>query len=66
MAKLRVVGMGECIRISRERDGFSVCLDDPELVAKNKKSRMSDGPSDWVDPSVDFDFQTKEQEDKPI
>ena len=50
-----------CIRITRERQGFSVTVDDPEIQAANDKARGSDGPYSWKDPSTDFDFETKDQ-----
>lgn len=54
----------ECIRIERSRDGYEVRLTDPELVKKNEarskdKDGISQGP--WVDPSVEYEFKTKEQ-----
>jgi len=39
------------IRIERAQNGFTVCMDDPAIVAKNQKS---DGP--WLDPEVAFVF----------
>jgi hypothetical protein len=39
------------IRIERAQNGFTVCMDDPAIVAKNNKS---DGP--WLDPEVEFVF----------
>lgn len=39
------------IRIERAQNGFTVCMDDPKIAAKNQKS---DGP--WVDPEVEFVF----------
>jgi hypothetical protein len=39
------------IRIERAQNGFTVCMDDPAIVAKNQKS---DGP--YVDPEVEFVF----------
>lgn len=50
-----------CIRIERERGGFSVRVTDPEIVAANRANSKSDGPSDWTDPDVEFPFETKEQ-----
>jgi hypothetical protein len=39
------------IRIERAQNGFTVCMEDPAIVAKNQKS---DGP--YVDPEVEFVF----------
>jgi hypothetical protein len=39
------------IIIERAQNGFTVCVDDPKIVAKNQKS---DGP--WVDPKLEFVF----------
>lgn len=39
------------IRIERAQNGFTVCMDDPAIVARNQKS---DGP--WTDPEVEFVF----------
>ena len=50
-----------CIRIERERGGFTVRVTDPEIVESNRKGSKSDGPSDWTDPDVEFPFETKEQ-----
>jgi len=50
-----------CIRIERERNGFSVNATDPAIVEANNKRRNDDGPSEWKDPSVEFQFDTKEQ-----
>lgn len=49
------------IRIERERNGFSVKATDPAIEAENAKRRNSDGPSEWKDPQVEFQFDTKEQ-----
>lgn len=50
-----------CIRIERERSGFSVHATDPAVEEANRKRRESDGPSEWKDPNVEFSFDTKEQ-----
>lgn len=39
------------IRIERAQNGFTVCMEDPAIVARNQKS---DGP--YVDPEVEFVF----------
>lgn len=53
----------DCIRISRERGGFTVSVTDPEIQKKNQaRDSKSDGPSEpWQDPCVDYSFDTKEQ-----
>lgn len=43
------------IRIERAVNGFTVCMDDPAIVAKNQKS---DGP--YQDPEVEFVFDDKD------
>ncbi len=50
-----------CIRIERERNGFSVKATDPAIEEANRKRRDNDGPSEWKDPNVEFSFDTKEQ-----
>lgn len=51
-----------CIRIERERNGFSVSASDPAIIAENEKRREGDGPCPpWKDPNVEFQFDTKEQ-----
>ncbi len=50
-----------CIRIERERNGFSVKATDPAIEAENRKRREDDGPSEWKDPQVEFQFDTKAQ-----
>lgn len=51
-----------CIRIERERSGFSVHATDPAIEKANReRDRKSDTVSDWKDPSVEFTFETKEQ-----
>lgn len=62
--------MGACspvgynsIRIERERNGFSVSASDPAIVEANNKrdTKGYSGPSEWKDPNVEFQFDTKEQ-----
>ena len=56
------VAMGySCIRIERERNGYSVNATDPAIQKANDARRNSDGPSEWRDPNVEFQFDTKEQ-----
>ena len=43
------------IRIERSQNGFVVCMDDPAIVAKNRKSK---GP--WSDPSRQFVFDDED------
>jgi hypothetical protein len=52
-----------CIRIERERNGFSVSASDPAIVEANNKrnGKGYDGPSEWKDPNVEFQFDTKAQ-----
>ena len=52
-----------CIRIERERNGFSVKVVDPEIQKANRERERKDydGPSEWKDPNVEFSFDTKEQ-----
>lgn len=40
-----------CIRIEREGDRYEVCLDNPEIVASNKKSDTR-----WQDPQEEYLF----------
>jgi len=40
-----------CIRIERAVNGFTVCVDDPEVVKSNQKS------DSWKDPSRDYVFE---------
>lgn len=50
------------IRIERERGGYKVCATDPKIEAANRARDSKDGPSGpWVDPQVEFIFETKEQ-----
>lgn len=51
----------DCIRIERERDGYSVTVTDPAIVAANQKRNSGDGPSvgEWKDPNIEFEFTTK-------
>lgn len=55
---------GECIsvgynsiRIERDRNKFTVRATDPAIEKKNRESK--DAP--WVDPAVEYAFDTKEQ-----
>lgn len=51
-----------CIRIERERNGFSVSATDPAIAAENDKRCEGGSTSQpWKDPSVEFQFDTKEQ-----
>lgn len=55
-----------CIRIERERKGFCVKATDPAIEKANReRSKSGDGdccaPSEWKDPQVEYDFETKEQ-----
>jgi hypothetical protein len=43
------------IRIERAQNGFVVCMDDPEIRAKNEKSK---GP--WQNPERQFVFDDEE------
>jgi len=49
------------MRIERNKNGYEVTVTDPAIVAANEKSRSSDGPSDWKNPDVEYQFQTKDQ-----
>lgn len=50
------------IRISREREGFSVRATDPKIEEQNRKrDTESKSPVPWQDPDVEFTFETKEQ-----
>lgn len=53
------MGSYSSIRISRERTSYSVCVTDPAIVAQNQANSKSDGPSDWQDPDVEYDFADK-------
>lgn len=46
-----------CIRIERERGGYSVSATDPEIQKKNQSSKGDD----WTDPNAEYQFETKEQ-----
>lgn len=46
----------DSIRISRERNGFEVCVTDPEIAKKNREDK---GP--WMDADASYQFETKEQ-----
>lgn len=51
-----------CIRIERERNGYSVHATDPAIEKANRERDKSDGPSaPWKDPHVEFSFDTKDQ-----
>lgn len=52
-----------CIRIERERNGYSVKATDPAIEKANRERSFNnyDGPSEWKDPQVEFQFDTKEQ-----
>jgi hypothetical protein len=41
-----------CIRIERAVNGFTVCVDDPEVVKSNQKS------DNWKDPCREYVFET--------
>ena len=43
------------LRIERAQNGFVVCMDDPEIIAKNRKS---DGP--YVNPEQQFVFDDED------
>jgi len=50
------------IRIERERDKFCVHATDPEIEKKNReRDKSSDCCAPWSDPSVEYQFDTKEQ-----
>jgi hypothetical protein len=42
------------IRIERAENGYVVCMDDPAIVAKNRKS--DGGPQPYVDPERQYVF----------
>lgn len=51
-----------CIRIERERDGYSVTVTDPAIQkANDTRAKDSDGCSigDYNDPQVEYDFNDK-------
>lgn len=50
----------ESIRITRERNSFSVQVTDPEIVKKNRANDKVDGPSEWQSPDQEYSFETKE------
>lgn len=52
-----------CIRIERERNGFSVRATDPAIQKANAERRDTKGDTvgEWKDPDVEFSFETKEQ-----
>ena len=52
-----------CIRIERERGGFSVSVTDPEIQKRNdaRNGKDYDGPSEWTGPNVEYPFETNEQ-----
>lgn len=45
------------IRISRDRNGFSVRATDPEIEKANRERKGAP----WQDPCVEYSFDTKEQ-----
>ena len=51
-------GYDDRIVIKRDRNGWEVELEDPELVAYNQ-NRGDDDP--WCDSTVEYNFETKEQ-----
>lgn len=55
--------MYNCIRIEREREGYEVKVNDPEIQKQNEaRNTKGDGPCEpWKDPEVEFHFETKEQ-----
>ena len=52
-----------CIRIERERNGYSVHATDPEIEKANQERDESKNRSyiPWKDPQVEFKFDTKDQ-----
>lgn len=58
----------DCIRIERERDGYSVTVTDPEIVKANQKrdTARNSSPNEvsadpWRDPNVEYEFTDKAQ-----
>lgn len=49
------------IRIERERGGYEVSCTDPAIQKQNESRKGGDGPCEWKDPQVEFQFETKEQ-----
>ena len=58
MAPRRASSYNARIVIKRDRNGYEVELEDPELVAYNQ-NRGDDDP--WCDSTVEYNFETKEQ-----
>lgn len=48
------------IRIERDRNKFTVRATDPEIEKKNTERGKGDC-APWVDPAVEYSFDTKEQ-----
>lgn len=49
------------ITICRDRNGFSVRATDPEIEKKNRARDRDKECTPWVDPSVEYNFETKDQ-----
>lgn len=60
MAKGAIVrpSYNDRVVIKRDRNGWEVTINDPELRQQNADRGEDD---DWVDPEVEFNFQTTEQ-----
>lgn len=50
----------ESIRIERDRNKYTVRATDPEIEKKNRE-RSKDSCAPWIDPAVEYSFDTKEQ-----
>jgi hypothetical protein len=46
-----------CCRIERAKNGYTVSMRDPKVVAENNRPKKSNEPSSWRDPNVEYVFK---------
>lgn len=46
-----------CCRIERAKNGYTVEMRDPKIVAENNRPKKSGEPSAWRDPNVEYVFK---------
>lgn len=52
----------DSIRIERERSGYRVCVTDPDILKANREAdKAKDSNYSWLNPNVEFEFETKAQ-----
>lgn len=52
----------DCIaRIEKHRNGYEISINDPKIVAENRKKRDSKDYTPWRDPMVSYVFKTVEE-----